>query len=97
MGSASSPSDDDLLVEWECGVLRVRTDGQLVWQRQYPCWAYRDTIAEGVIWYEPNDATAAPNQQRWGTVSATECWFPLNQNSGRAARAAKRRFSGECA
>ena len=59
------PVDGDLLVEWECGVLRVRTDGQLLWHRQYPCWADRTTITDGIIWYEPNDATAAPNQHRW--------------------------------
>jgi hypothetical protein len=60
------PLEDDLLLEWECGVLRVHVDGKLVWQRHYPCWAYRDTVAEGIIWYEPNETTAAPNQQRWG-------------------------------
>jgi hypothetical protein len=65
-GLRLEPVDDDLLLEWECGVLRVRTDGQLIWQRQYPCWAYRDTIAEGIIWYEPNTLTAASDQQRWG-------------------------------
>jgi len=53
-------------VEWECGLLRVRVDGRRIWQRQHPCWALRDTIAAGIIWYEPTDAPAAPNQRRWG-------------------------------
>ncbi len=61
------PIGDEVLVRWECGLLRVRLDGELRWSRTFPCFAHWAHFDGEAAWYEDNLLSPDPSwPARWG-------------------------------